>query len=127
MTDSSYSNLGLACYPVQKKVHLFWTLGQNVTGVPWDVLQNAKTKKGEIVGKGSNAGTVVENWTDKKNVRFIAMRYSLMMADTEKKNRKTIPNIILQPPQTRYRYICPSWKLLYGAEENSNTAPQSSF
>ena len=113
VTDSFYNNLGLAHCLVENKTHLVESLRQNIN----------RCALGEIVGKGSNTGTVVANWTGKRNVRFIAMRHGLTMIDTEKKkqkNHQTICNIILQPPQK-------NGQLIYSAEESNNRVPHSSF
>jgi len=80
VTDSFYNNLGLAHCLVENKTHLVESLRQNIN----------RCALGEIVGKGSNTGTVVANWTGKRNVRLKARRNGLTIIDKKKKNRKTI-------------------------------------
>lgn len=41
-------------------------------------------KKGEVEGK-ENTGKVVDNWKDKRSVRFITTRHTLNVIDTNKK------------------------------------------
>jgi len=106
LIDNFYSNMDL----LQNKNHLVDVLRQNVKGVPQDVLQNTKMKKRGIVGKGSNTGIVVASCEDKRNVTCISTRHGLEMANMPPSPPKvnvhqTICYLILQPPQTRHRYI----------------------
>ncbi|KAF2887527.1 hypothetical protein ILUMI_18646 [Ignelater luminosus] len=71
----------------ERKTHSVGTLRKYVKGVPMEILDEKKIKKGVIKGKENN-GKVIGNWKDKRCVRFISTRHTPNIVDTNKKNRK---------------------------------------
>lgn len=87
VADNYYNNLQLTDMLLERKTHNVGTLRKYVKGIPKNILDAKKMKKGEVMGK-ENTGKIVGNWKDKRNVRFITTRHTLNVIDTNKKNRK---------------------------------------
>lgn len=87
VADNFYNNMELTNILLQRKTHNVGTLRINVKGIPKDVLDDKKMKKGEIKGKECK-GVVVGHWKGKRSVRFITTRHTLVMTEARKKNHK---------------------------------------
>lgn len=86
--DNYYTNIDLAHFLLDCKTYTVGKLRQAVKHIPKEVLKPSKMKRRDVISRESNTRSIVTNWKDKKNVRFLTTKHAPLMIETKKKNKK---------------------------------------